>query len=123
MKFRPMTLAFAPLLLAGSLAYAASAPQAAISTIMLNDDAAAIFAPESSNCPDPQSSFQPVLAAVSEPICGLCSVPACQGASPTTYCGVRPNGTKMYCQQTQMCTGEGIGKYRCLCVVGGDIIP
>ena len=89
----------------------------------MDENAAAIFAPESPACPEAPSALDPVFAQMTDFTCGLCSVPSCQGASPTTYCGVTADGTKKYCQAGALCSGEGLGVRRCLCVVGGDIIP
>lgn len=103
------------LLLMGALAGVASAG--------IEEDAAAIFAPESPACAGAPNALEPVFAQAGNFTCGLCSVPACQNSSPTTYCGVAPDGTKKYCQATTACSGEGTLVRRCLCVVGGDIIP
>lgn len=118
MKLRFMVPAFASLLLAGTLAYAAPAPQ---SSTPATEVAPAIFAAESQDCLEAQSPLAGALNA-SDPYCGLCSAPACQGASWLAYCGVR-FGNPMYCQPTTACTGEGIGKYRCVCQVGDPILP
>ena len=87
------------------------------------DSIAALFAPVSPNCGKAESNPEPVFAQTTDFTCGLCSVPACQGSSPTTYCGVTATGTKKYCQATTACSGEGILVRRCMCVVDGDIIP
>lgn len=89
----------------------------------LDKTAAAIFAPDSPACPEAQGTLEPIFTQTTDFTCGLCSAPACQGSSPTTYCGIAPDGTKKYCQATTACSGEGILVRRCLCVVGGDIIP
>ena len=123
MKPRFLTLTLAPLLIAGSMATASAPPTGAPTAPVADDLEAAIFAPASPSCPEAQNHSEPVLTDTGGPSCGMCSAPACQGASWTAYCGVTPNQQKKYCQPTQMCTGEGIGKFRCLCVVGGDIIP
>ncbi len=123
MKLTSVTLVFASLLLAGSLAIAAQAPQVVTPTTSTNDEAAlAIFASESPGCQKTQVPSEMVFAADGDPSCGLCSAPACQGASWLAYCGTR-FGNNMYCQPTQMCTGEGMGKYRCVCVVSDPILP
>lgn len=106
---------FAALLLMATLAGAMPAG--------IDENAAAIFAPESPACPEAPGALGPVFVQATDFTCGLCSAPACQNSSPTTYCGVAPDGTKKYCQATTACTGEGILVRRCLCVVGGDIIP
>ena len=123
MKLKSVMPVFASLLLAGSLVNAATTSQTSAPVASQTDDISAIFAPVSTDCPDAQGQLEPILASAVDPSCGMCSAPACQGASWTAYCGVTPTQQKKYCQPTQMCTGEGIGKYRCLCVVGGDIIP
>lgn len=106
---------FAALLLMGNLAGATPAD--------IEKAAEAIFAPESPACGEAPSALDPAFAQMTDFTCGLCSVPACQGSSPTTYCGVAPDGTKKYCQAGALCSGEGLGVRRCTCVVGGDIIP
>src|SRR5688572_21482391 len=88
-----------------------------------DENTAMIFAPESPSCAEASSASEPLFLQATDFTCGLCSAPACQGSSPTTYCGVAPDGTKKYCQSTTACTGEGILVRRCLCVVGGDVIP
>lgn len=105
----------AALLLTGALAGATPAG--------INENAAMIFAPESPGCAEASGASEPLFLQATDFTCGLCSAPACQGSSPTTYCGVAPDGTKKYCQATTACTGEGILVRRCLCVVGGDVIP
>lgn len=87
------------------------------------ENAATIFAPESPSCAEAPIASEPFFAQATDFTCGLCSAPACQNASPTTYCGVTSTGEKKYCQATTACTGEGILVRRCLCVVGGDVIP
>lgn len=104
----------AALLMTGSMAGAQPAGT--------DEIAVTIFAMETPGCADvvgtPASDF-----VQTDFICGLCSVPSCQGASPTSYCGLAPSGERKYCQATTLCTGEGIRVRRCMCVVGGDIIP
>jgi hypothetical protein len=87
------------------------------------ENAATIFAPEPPSCAEASRASEPFFVQATDFTCGLCSVPACQNASPTSYCGVTPSGTKKYCQATTLCSGEGILKRRCLCVVDGDIVP
>lgn len=110
---------FAALLLVGNLAGA--------TPVDIEKAAEAIFAPDSAACPEGPNALgaalDPAFAQITDFTCGMCSVPACQGSSPTTYCGVAPDGTKKYCQAGALCSGEGVGVRRCLCVVGGDIIP
>lgn len=106
---------FAALLLMGNLVAAMPAD--------IEASAAAIFASESPACPEAPSALEPVFAQTTDFTCGSCSVPACQGSSPTTHCATAADGTKKYCQATTACTGEGILVRRCMCVVGGDIIP
>ncbi|HYG61625.1 MAG TPA: hypothetical protein VEL74_03515 [Thermoanaerobaculia bacterium] len=88
-----------------------------------DENVATLFAPETPECGDAASAPEPYLAQATDFTCGLCSAPACQNSSPTTYCGITATGVKKYCQATTACTGEGILVRRCLCVVGGDIIP
>src|SRR5215203_2771006 len=89
----------------------------------IDENAGAIFAPESPACAEASGASAPIFLQATDFTCGACSVPACQFSSPTTYCGVAPDGTRKYCQATTACTGEGILVRRCLCVVGGDIVP
>lgn len=105
----------AALLLTGTVAGATPAD--------IEKAAAAIFAPESPGCAEAQGALEPVFAQATDFTCGSCSAPACQGSSPTTYCGIAPDGTNKYCQATTACTGQGILVRRCLCVVDGDIVP
>jgi len=115
MKLRSVMPAFALLFLAGSLANATPASQSPAPATS-EEIASALFLPESEDCAATQSLNEPIFVDLGNPHCGNCGNPACSGASFGSYCGLR-NGNKMYCIQTYLCSGEGIGHYRCTCEV------
>lgn len=124
MKLRSVMPAFALLFLAGSLAYAAPTPQSLPPTASAEEIAAAIFLPEpeSGDCAANQTLEEAVFVDIGNPHCGSCGHPNCSGASFGAKCGVR-FGQDMFCVQTYLCSGEGLGHYRCTCEVNGAINP
>ena len=115
MKLRSVIPAFATLLLVGSLANAAPAPNlAAVSSTQIPADCAqAGFSFTTPNATE-RSSY---------PTCGACSVPICQGMEEETLCGFR-NGEFQYCRPTgPLCQDGGppYADFRCTCTSG--IIP
>lgn len=81
--------------------------------------AAAIFAAETPDCPVPDLVGTPKPEFVQEPYwtCGSCSVSACQGLAPGSYCGRSSTGFNKYCQAGAACSGEGDLNRRCFCIV------
>jgi len=115
MKLRSVLPTFVALLLGGSLANAAPAPDlAAISSTQAPADCAqgalSFRSPEATERAD-------------YPICGACSVTICQGMEEEHLCGFR-NGEFLYCRPTgPLCQDGGppYADFRCTCTSG--IIP
>lgn len=107
---RIVLLGFAALLMMGTLAGAQTAATDPL--------AAAIFAEETPDCPVPDLVGTPKPEFVQEPYwtCGSCSVAACQGLAPGSYCGRNASGVRKYCFAGIACEGEGELNRRCSCL-------
>jgi hypothetical protein len=116
MKLRFVIPAFAALLLVGSLANAAPAPNlAALSSTQAPADCEPALSFTNPNATE-RTSYD-------YPICGACSVTVCQGMEEETLCGYR-NGEFLYCRPTgPLCQDGGppYADFRCTCTSG--IIP
>lgn len=126
MKARFTLLGITVLLLTGSIAAAGPAASAVAPTSTL--DTATISTLASSDCSKDTDSLETIFAS-DGPQCGTCGHPNCSGANFGAYCGSRsdpfdPYGgsVSLYCQPTQLCAGEGVGKRRCVCEAGGNIL-
>jgi hypothetical protein len=109
---RIVLLGFAALLMTGAMAGAQPA-----GTVEL----AAIFAAETPDCAADVAGV-PAPLFVQEPYwtCGSCSVSACQGLGPGSYCGKNASGVNKYCQAGAACAGQTELDRRCFCLaIGG----
>lgn len=104
---RIVLFGFAALLMMGSMAGAQPAE-----TVEL----AAIFAAETPGCAADVVGVPAPLFVQAYWTCGSCSVSACQGLGPGSYCGKNASGTYKYCQAGVACSGQTELDRRCFCL-------